>query len=534
MASSPEDDHGFASAGVASRAYALQPGRAGSLMTQADGLVAAKHGLPTPATLRPRNGSGLQSVRWTAIGNFIRTVLATAQLLIIARLISVPEFGLAVLVSSMLLLAQQISDAGLSTALIRFRDVTDDEMSSLYWVNAAIGCVMAGLAIAAAPLLADAFTRPELTPMLRWAAIIFVAQGLFLQLRVLAERDLRFSEVVKVETSATAVGAGVAIALAFRGQGAISVVWGQVASALVQLALSWVMLTQSWRPRLHFRLAEVSRFVPYGLDILLVNLATALTVQIDMLIAGLYLPRQLFGSFAQPRDLSLKIMTAINPIITRVGLPIIAQHQDNPVRAGQVYLRVIRMSATVCFPVFAVMALLGPDLLPAMLGTKWAQAGALMPFIAAWFAIRCLVSPLGSYMYAMGRSRHALYYQVAFAVLVAAAAFAGARVGPIALALAMSGVYLIFVEVSWAAVLRPISKVNFLDYHRQFCLPLASTLLACGAVIGVRSLFGASAGVLAAALVAGIAVFAGASLLVNQAGVMELRRLLSMTPRELG
>jgi len=36
---------------------------------------------------------------------------------------------------ALLQLAQSLSDAGLSSALIRFRDVTDDETSSLYWLN---------------------------------------------------------------------------------------------------------------------------------------------------------------------------------------------------------------------------------------------------------------------------------------------------------------------------------------------------------------------------------------------------------------
>ncbi|MFZ3484867.1 oligosaccharide flippase family protein [Sphingomonas sp. 3-13AW] len=503
-------------------------------MAQTEGVTAPGPSVPPEATTRPKNGSGLQSVRWTAVGNLLRTMLATLQLLIIARLVTVPEFGLAVLVSSLLLVAQQISDAGLSTALIRFRDVTDAEMSSLYWLNAFTGLVLAAATVVAAPALARAFAAPDLGGMLCLVAVVFVAQGLFLQLRVLAERDLRFGDVVKVETSATAIGFVVAVALAFRGHGAYSVVWGQVASALTQLGLSWTILARVWKPRLHFRVSEVARFVPYGLDILLVNIVTALTVQIDILVAGLYFPKQAFGSFAQPRDLSLRVMTAINPVITRVGLPVIARHQNEPALAGTVYLRMVRMSATVCFPVYGALALLGPDLLPAVLGAKWAAAGALMPFIAAWFVVRCLVNPLGSYMNAMGRSRHAFYYQTAFAGLVTVGAFAGARVGPITLALTMAGVYLVFVEVSWAAVLRPISGVGFLDYHRQFCLPLAATLVACGCVVGVRATLGPGWGVLAVALAAGGPAFVGASLLLNRAGVTEIRRLIGLVPRTAG
>lgn len=478
-----------------------------------------------------KHGSAMSSVRWTAAGNLLRTVLATGQLLIIARLVSVAEFGLVVLVASMVIIAQQISDAGLSSALIRFRDATENEKSSLFWLNAAIGVGIAAVTFLAAPAIAYAFKAPLLTGMLRVASTIFIAQGLFLQLRVLAERDMRFGDVIKLELAATAVGFIVAIALALMGYGAPSVVWGQVASAFTQLALSWLVLTRDWRPTLHFRLHEVARFIPYGLDILLVNIATSLTVQLDILIAGLFFPKQTFGSFAQPRDLSLKVMTAINPVITRVGLPLIAQHQDDPARAGQIYLRVIRMSASVCFPVYAGMALLAGDVLPAVLGQQWTGAAALMPFIAPWFAFRCVVNPLGSYMYAMGRSRHALYYQLAFAAVVAVGSYIGAQFGPITLALTMTATYIAFSEICWAMVLRPISGVSFLDYHRQIYLPLACTLIAAGSVLAARALLGPGLLHLAAAITAGGIVFIAASLVLNGAGVDEIRKLVGLTPR---
>jgi O-antigen/teichoic acid export membrane protein len=189
------------------------------------------------------------------------------------------------------------------------------------------------------------------------------------------------------------------------------------------------------------------------------------------------------------------------------------------------------MSASVCFPIYAGMALLAGDVLPAVLGQQWAPAAALMPYIAPWFAFRCVVNPLGSYMYAMGHSRHALYYQIAFAILVALASYVGAQFGPIALALAMTVTYFAFSEICWATVLRPISGVSFLAYHRQIYLPLACTLLAAGTVVAARLALGPGLIPLAAALAAGAVIFLGTSLFLNRAGVDEIRKLVGIAPR---
>jgi len=474
-------------------------------------------------------GVAIKSVRWTASGNMVRTILATIQLLIVARLVSVAEFGLAVLVSSLVMLAQQISDAGFSSALIRFRDVTAGEKSSLFWFNALIGLVLSIVVALLGPSLARAFASERLVAMLYIVAPVFLAQGLYLQLRVLAEREMRFADVVKLEITSACGGFAVTVSLAVLGYGAFSVAWGQMANVIIQLALSWAFLTRDWRPEFHFQWQEISRFVPYGFDIFLVNLTTSLTIQLDVLISGLFFPKDVFGSFAQPRDLCLKVMSSINPVVTRVGLPVIAQLQDDPVRAGEVYLRVIRMSASVCFPIYAGMALLAGDLLPALLGRQWTEAAALMPYIALWFAFRCIVNPLGSYMYAMGRSRHALWYQVAFATVVAVAAYIGSQFGAVILAMSMAVAYLIFSEVCWFFVLRPISHVRFMAYHRQIYIPLLCTMLGAFTVELIRGAFSNGLWPLVGGLVAGGAVFSIASLTMNRTAVGEVSKLLGLS-----
>lgn len=468
-----------------------------------------------------------RSVRWTAAGNILRSILATLQLLIVARLLGVADFGLIILMMSLLQLAQSLSDAGLSSALIRFRDVTEDETSSLYWLNVMIGLGLALATVAVAPLLAHLYAAPRLTPMLWIASGMFVANGFTLQLRVLAERDLRFDAVIKVEVAASTIGFLVAVGLAFAHAGPFCVVWGQIATSASLLALSWMMLAGEWRPQLHFAWRDVSRFISYGFDMLLVNMAISLTTQLDLLIAGFVFAKPVFGSFGQPRDLAMKIMTAINPVILRVGLPLMARDQHDPVRVGALYLRVLRMSASVCFPVYAALGLFGADLLPLLLGERWRSAGRLLPYIAMWFALRATVNPLGTYLSALGKSRAALWYQLGFAALVAGAAWGSAMAGPVALSLAMAAVYFLFMEIAWLTVLRPLSAVRFLDYHRQIAAPALPVIAALGLFWLARTLLGSAA----LALVPGAAAFLLLSLALNRRGVDEIMGLLGRPRR---
>jgi O-antigen/teichoic acid export membrane protein len=149
-----------------------------------------------------------------------------------------------------------------------------------------------------------------------------------------------------------------------------------------------------------------------------------------------------------------------------------------------------------------------------------------------WFALRSSVNPLGTYMYALGKSRAALYYQLAFAALVAVAAWVGSVHGPITLSLGMAAVYLVFIEVAWVAVLRPSSAVRFVEYHRQILAPGIPVIAAAIVVLLVRTYAGGAFLERTALSVAGGGtVFLILSFVLNRQGVDEIIGLVRSRTR---
>ncbi len=118
--------------------------------------------------------SAARAVRWTAAGNLVRSLTAVVQLLLVARFVSVPEFALVVITSAIVLLVQGVSEAGLSSAIIRFRDVTEGERSSLYWANVALGAVSTVVVALLSPVAARLYDAEALSGLLQIAGVSFV------------------------------------------------------------------------------------------------------------------------------------------------------------------------------------------------------------------------------------------------------------------------------------------------------------------------------------------------------------------------
>jgi O-antigen/teichoic acid export membrane protein len=211
--------------------------------------------------LRRRATSG---ARWTATATGARILLQFIQLAVLARLLRVEDFGLMAIANVVLGFAVTFSDAGVSNAIIHYRDASREELSSLYWLNVLGGVVIFALMWYASPWIARFYNQTPMADILRAASLAFIVGPLGQQFQVLFERDLRFRRIAAVEIASLVLSAVVGIVLALRGFGVWSLVWSSVlGSALKSLSLA-AMGWSRWRPMARFVPRECRRFLHFG------------------------------------------------------------------------------------------------------------------------------------------------------------------------------------------------------------------------------------------------------------------------------
>ena len=98
--------------------------------------------------------------RWTATSTVVVAAAQLLQTMILARILPPSDFGLMAMGMIFVNLAQIPSAIGLSRAVIQRKEITDDELSSLYWTSWLIGIGTAGGMVAIAPLVARFFNEP--------------------------------------------------------------------------------------------------------------------------------------------------------------------------------------------------------------------------------------------------------------------------------------------------------------------------------------------------------------------------------------
>jgi O-antigen/teichoic acid export membrane protein len=426
-------------------------------------------------TLKHRTFS---AVRWTTTASVVRTLLQLAQVAVLARLLAPEDYGLMAMVAVVLGFVTMFADLGLNSAYVQRQDVMPEQRSSLFWLNVAMGGGLTLLVLSYSPLIAGFFGDDRLTPLLMLAASTFVITALGQQVRMTAEKSLEFRLVALTEIAAAVLGFAAAIFTAFNDWGVYALISGAIVNAVANTVLAWLFLSHGWRPMWRFQWIDIRSFLGFGGALVANRIVSEFNRSIDLLLGASLLGASELGLYSLPRQLVFQIQGMVNPIITRVGFPIIAQVQADIHKVRTIYLKTLNMTAATNAPLYMGIAFFSPEVVYIMLGDKWLAATDLLRLLAIWGFLRSTGNPVGSLLLGMGRADLALKWNSTMLLIVPAVLWLGSHYGTLGLASALLGFSVVMFIPGWYVLVRPICNASLLEYTVATLRPLLIAMLA--------------------------------------------------------
>ena len=365
---------------------------------------------------------------WTGTSSVVVTVLQFAQLAVLARLLVPEDFGLMAMMMVVVGFAQVFADMGMSNAIIHRQDTTDDQLSSLYWLNILAGTVLFLLLLAAVPAIEAFFAEPRLAELIPVTALIFLIAPFGQVYQALLQKNLRFRELAVGETSAAAVSAAVAITAAIAGQGIYALIFGQLANIACRTAVLIGYGWSDWRPSLHFRRRDLDNYLSFGLFQTGERAINYISERLDQLLIGALLGAEALGYYHLAFNLVILPVARINPVLTRVAFPIFARIQDDAAKLRHGFMTMQRVLAALNFPLLFGLAVVVPVFVPTVLGEQWAPSILLVQILAGVALLRSTGNPVGSLLLGKGRADLGFYWNVWVVFTQIPAVYVGAKV----------------------------------------------------------------------------------------------------------
>jgi len=386
----------------------------------------------------------LQDIAHRAIaGGFVtggaqaaKFIINFLQAAVLARLLNPREFGLVGMVLGVINLVGIFNVLGLSTATVQRDEITQQQVSNLFWLNVVGSGVLAVMCIAMAPLVAWFYRDPRVTWIMLALSVTFVLTGSAVQHQALLTRQMRFGALGVIEVVSMLVSFVVACLLARLGFAYWALVVQQLVVAAMVLVLAWV--TSGWRPSLPSRNSGVRPMIAFGVHLTLADFIARLAATSDNILIGRLFGAAPLGLYTRANVLLARPLQQVLIPIASILVPVLSRVQSDAERYRRTFLRAFELLALVVFPFAALCLALARPLVLVILGSNWADAVPLFSAFAL-VAVSAPLSSIGSWIFeSQGRGGDQLRNHSLAGAVTVAAFLIGLPWGPLGMVIALA------------------------------------------------------------------------------------------------
>jgi PST family polysaccharide transporter len=414
-------------------------------------------------------------------------ILRLASLMILARLLSPRDFGLVGMVTAFTGVLTLFRDFGLSSAAVQRTTVTDEQISTLFWINMLLGAALALITLAIAPAIAAFYHEPALFAVTAVLAAGFLFNAAGIQHSALLQREMRFTALAVINVVSLTVGIAIAIYGAKVGYGYWALVLMTVTPPIISTLGFW--LTTGWIPGVPRERAGIRSMMHFGGSLTLIGLLGYIANNADKVMIGRFWGVDAIGIYGRAYQIVSIPTDNLNSAIGEVAFSALSRLQNQPVHFRSYFLKGFSLVLGLTLPVTIACGLFADDIVSVFLGPRWNEAATMVRLLAPTIAIFAIINPLGWFLFSIGLVARGLKVAPVLAAVMITAYAVALPYGPKAVAFAYSAALTVWVIPHiWLCVHGTVISVR--DILLAVSRPLASGILAGGLAFGVRLIGG--------------------------------------------
>jgi len=362
--------------------------------------------------------------------------LRIGSLMALARLLDPKDFGLVGMVTAFTGVLNLFRDFGLSSATIQREEVTDEQVSVLFWINTLVGITISLLIVIASPFVAIFYREPRLL----WVTIA-LASGFFfnaigVQHSAILQRHMRFTALALIDTIALVFSIIVGISMALHGFKYWSLVAMTIAVPLVTSILLW--FTSGWVPGTPRRQTGTRAMMKFGGTMTLNGLVVYVAYNLEKVLLGRFWGAETVGIYGRAYQLINIPTDNLNSSVGEVAFSVLARVQNDPAKSRSYFLKGYSLVLGLTVPITVACALFSPDLIAVLLGPKWGSAAPIFRLLAPTILMFAMMNPFSWLLFSLGWVKRSLRIALVIAPLAICAYLIGLPFGPKGVALAYS------------------------------------------------------------------------------------------------
>lgn len=368
----------------------------------------------------------------TGSSTAIKALLQVLAIVVLARLLTPEDFGIMAMVFPVIAFATIFQQAGLGVAALQRQAISDQEQSTLFWLNLLVGTLTGALVVAISPFLADFYAEPKVQMLTAAAGALMVLGALSSQHLIRLNRGLAFSRLALIDVVSLFIGTSLAIAVAYFTGSYWAVFMLTFGTAVSSCLMAWFL--SGWRPGPTAPIRQVRDLLAFGVNVTASNLATYFGQNVDKILIGRMLGAGPLGLYERAYKVVLLPVLFVHMPMFRVLVPMLSQSRDKPERYRRLFILGFQLSLLLTWPGTLLLIFAANEFVLIVMGQAWLDAAPIFFWLAIATLGQLATGPLSIIFISQNRSREAFIVSLASSLFLSLAFVVGLQWGVIGVA----------------------------------------------------------------------------------------------------
>ena len=352
----------------------------------------------------------IKGVSWSFVEQILTRGVNFVIGIILARLLSPTDYGLVGMLTIFIAFSQLFVDGGLTNALIREKDASEKDYSTVYITNMTLSVIFYFILFFSAPLIADYYEQPILTALMRAIALILIISAVASVQGTLLTKKVDFKTKFAISFISALVSGTAGVVCALKGLGPWALVAQSIASALAVTVLTLAFVR--WMPHLVFSKESFKKLFSYSYKLMTASLINTVYSNIYPMVIGKRFSASDVGMFTRGNQFPTVASETMVSTFNRVAYPVLSNVQDDDRRLIEVYDKFIQIFYFLAFPVLMVLCGCSRPLVSLLLTDKWLACVPLMQLLCISKLPTGMIRNNLILLYVKGRSDLALRMEI--------------------------------------------------------------------------------------------------------------------------
>lgn len=335
-------------------------------------------------------GRVITGTLWNFCQKISAQLMSLVISIILARILTPDDYGIVAMITVFTNIAMVFITTGFSSAIIQKKELSDADISTMFYSGLALSFVLYAILYFAAPWIAIMYKTPVLTSMIRVESLIVILGASYSVQQALISRNLQYKKNFFIGIACVIVQGAAGITFAMNGFGPWALVFSTIIHYIVHSVLMWCVV--KWKPKLIFSVQSFKSMFGFSTKMLAAGLLNSVFNNIRSLIIGVRYSSADLAFYNKGYQYPTLIMSQVDGTINTVLFSSLSKYQSDWDAGLKVLRRAMKTSLFICAPLMAGMCAVADPMIRLLLTDKWEGSIVYVRLVA----IICIFWPLSA------------------------------------------------------------------------------------------------------------------------------------------